>query len=78
MTEIKYTDKEKILLHLLYFRSITNSIARKTYGISYPTTWIKELREEGCKIHDKWINQTNEVGKEKRIKMYYINKKRKK
>jgi len=73
MAQINYTDKEKILLHLLNYRCITNSNATKTYGVSYPTKWIKQLREEGCNIHDRWVYKTTEIGKCKRVKEYFIN-----
>jgi hypothetical protein len=72
MKEINYTDKEKVLLHLMNHRSITNNQAIDLYRISYPTKCIQLLIKEGCNIHKAWIKQEIN-GKVKTIKKYFIN-----
>lgn len=66
------SQKERILEYLEKNKTITTLESVMRLGIMDPQHYIMELRNEGYKITDKWINGTNRVGRKIRYKRYRL------
>lgn len=66
------SQKERILEYLEKNKTITTLESVLKLGITDPQHYIMELRNEGYKITDKWINGTNRVGRKIRYKRYRL------
>lgn len=66
--------KQRILKFLEENKTITTLESVMELGITDPQHYIMELRNEGYKITDKWINGTNRVGKKIKYKRYRLEK----
>ena len=66
------SQKERILEYLEKNKTITTLESVMKLGITDPQHYIMELRNEGYKITDKWINGTNRVGRKIRYKRYRL------
>ena len=66
------SQKERILEYLEKNKTITTLESVMRLGITDPQHYIMELRNEGYKITDKWINGTNRVGRKIRYKRYRL------
>lgn len=68
------SQKDRILKYLQDHETITTLESVLELGITDPQHYIMELRNEGYKITDKWINGTNRVGRRIKYKKYRLEK----
>jgi hypothetical protein len=78
MKEIKYNDKEKVLLHLINKGNITIKQAAFDYDIWNLPKIIYLLRKEGCNIENDFYEYINQFYVTKIVIRYFIRKKTKK
>jgi len=61
-----------ILKYLKDFGSITPYEAFRDLGITKLATRISEMKKNGYKFSDEWVNTTNRYGVEVRYKRYHL------
>lgn len=66
------TMKDRILRHIEDTGSITSWEAIQQLGCTRLSEYIRQLREDGVDIDDKWVGKKNRYGENVKYKEYYI------
>ena len=66
------TNNELLLQHLLNGNIITTRTAPDELGIADVRANIRDLRDSGIEIKDRWVQSVNRRGRKTRFKEYFI------
>lgn len=66
------TNNEILLEYLQAGNIVTTRTAPDELGIADVRANIRDLRDAGCDIKDRWITSTNRRGRQTRYKEYYM------
>lgn len=72
MTQVKLSQKDRIINYIREFGSITSKEAYDDLGITQLATRIKELKESGYEFTTKWERGKNRYNDKVDFKRYYL------